>query len=71
MVKNFLRATAREAMQEFDALKAKLDRVADEARAEAADLEKDIKALKERYVAELEEAQRAARIADRINELLK
>jgi outer membrane murein-binding lipoprotein Lpp len=77
-VKNFLRASSREAMRDFEVLKVKLSRIANEAREEAAELKAEVAELvskiddlKRRGTAELDEAARASRVADRINELLK
>ena len=69
--KNFMRATSREAIRDFEVLRGKLHKIAEDARAEAHELSQEIADLKARYVSELEEAGRAVRVADRINELLK
>lgn len=77
-VKNFLRAKAHEAMRDFEVLKRKLDGIADAAREEATEVRRDIDELvskidelKRRGTEHLDEAARASRVADRINELLK
>ena len=77
-VKNFLRAKAHEAMRDFEVLKRKLEGIADAAREEAAELRTEIAEhvskideLKRRGTEHLDEAARAARVAGRINELLK
>jgi hypothetical protein len=77
-VANFLRPTVREAMRDFDVLKAKLERVADGARAEAGAVKAEVEelfskidSLKAKGTECLDEAARASRVAARINELLK
>jgi hypothetical protein len=77
-IKNFLRAKAHEAMRDFEVLKRKLEGIADAAREEAQELRTEIaehvskiEDLKRRGTEHLDEAARAARVAGRINELLK
>lgn len=78
ILRGLWRSTTREALADFERLKSKLDRVAEQADAEVAAIKKEVDAyyvainrLKAEATAELDEAGRARRISGRINELLK